>query len=96
MDLIRLIFEATAQIPTGMVSTYGDIAKALGDVRAARAVGTVLASDISRPIVVPCHRVVYGDGRTGWYAGHGKGAERKIELLGSEGVKIVRWPGRGL
>jgi deoxyribonuclease V len=72
-----------------MVSTYGDVAKALGDIRAARAVGTVLASNFSRPIEVPCHRVVYKDGRTGWYSGHGKGAERKIELLRSEGVKIA-------
>jgi deoxyribonuclease V len=89
VDLNRSIFEATAQIPKGMVSTYGDIAKALGDVRASRAVGTVLASNFTRPIVVPCHRVVYGDGRTGWYAGHGKGADRKIEILRSEGVKIA-------
>ena len=89
VDLNRLIFEAGSQIPKGMVSTYGDIARALGDVRASRAVGTVLASNFSRPIAVPCHRVVYGDGRTGWYAGHGKGAERKVELLRSEGVKVV-------
>ncbi len=88
VDLNRLIFEATSQIPRGMVSTYGDIAKGLGDVRASRAVGTVLAKN-PRPIVVPCHRVVYGDGRTGWYDGHGKGAERKTELLRSEGVEVV-------
>jgi len=88
VDLNRLIFEATSQIPEGMVSTYGDIAKGLGDVRASRAVGTVLAKN-PRPIVVPCHRVVYGDGRTGWYDGHGKGANRKMELLRSEGVTIV-------
>jgi deoxyribonuclease V len=88
VDLNRLIFEATSQIPRGMVSTYGDIAKGLGDVRASRAVGTVLAKN-PRPIVVPCHRVVYGDGRTGWYDGHGKGAQRKMELLRSEGVRII-------
>jgi deoxyribonuclease V len=88
VDLNRSIFDATSQIPKGMVSTYGDIAKGLGDVRASRAVGTVLAKN-PRPIVVPCHRVVYGDGRTGWYDGHGKGASRKMELLRSEGVKIV-------
>ncbi len=89
VDLNHLIFEAAAQIPKGMVSTYGDIAKALGDVKASRAVGTVLASNFSRPFTVPCHRIVYGDGRTGWYAGHGKGAEKKISLLRSEGVKIA-------
>ncbi len=88
VDLNRMILEATAQIPKGMVSTYGDIAKALGDVRAARAVGTVLAKN-PRPFIVPCHRVVYGDGRTGWYDGHGKGADRKMELLRSESLEIV-------
>ncbi len=88
VDLNRLIFEATSQIPEGMVSTYGDIARGLGDVRASRAVGTVLARNPT-PIVVPCHRVVYGDGRTGWYNGQGKGAERKMELLRSEGVRIA-------
>ena len=45
VDLNGFILNATAQITRGMVSTYGDIAKALGDVRAARAVGTVLASN---------------------------------------------------
>jgi len=88
VDLNSLIFEATSQIPQGMVSTYGDIARALGDVRASRAVGTVLAKNPS-PIVVPCHRVVFGDGRTGWYSGKGKGAERKKELLCSEGVRVA-------
>ncbi|MDD1743149.1 MAG: endonuclease V [Methanomassiliicoccales archaeon] len=89
MDLNALIFEAASQIPRGMVSTYGDIARALGDVRASRAVGTVLAGNFPRPMVVPCHRVIYRDGRTGWYAGYGKGAERKTELLRSEGLRIV-------
>ena len=87
-DLPMLVFEATCQIPEGMVSTYGDIAIAMGDVRAARVVGTILSSN-PRPIVVPCHRVVYGDGRTGWYSGLGKGAERKTELLRGEGVPIA-------
>ncbi len=88
VDLNRMILEAATQIPDGMVSTYGDIAKALGDVRASRAVGTVLAKN-PRPFVVPCHRVVYGDGRTGWYDGQGNGADRKMDLLRSEGLKIV-------
>ena len=75
-----------------MVSTYGDIAKALGDVRASRAVGTVLASNFSRPIAVPCHRVVYGDGRTGWYAGHGKGRgeeDRAAPVRGRRGSSMA-------
>ncbi|MCG7845151.1 MAG: endonuclease V [Methanomassiliicoccales archaeon] len=88
-DLYRQVFELTAQIPMGRVSTYGAIAKALGDQAASRAVGQALSADVVRPFNVPCHRVVYSDGRTGWYTGMGKGEERKQELLRSEGVPIA-------
>jgi deoxyribonuclease V len=84
----RAVFEATVQIPKGMVSTYGAIAKALGDGAAARAVGMCLAADKVRPFTVPCHRVVYADGRVGWYTGKGQGSGRKVELLREEGVPI--------
>ncbi len=86
-DLAELVFKATSQIPTGMVSTYGDIARALGDVSASRAVGMILSSNPT-PIIVPCHRVVYSDGRAGWYGGSGRGAQRKEELLASEGLVV--------
>jgi deoxyribonuclease V len=86
-DIPALVFQATLQIPKGRVSTYGAIAAALGDPVAARAVGEILSSNPT-PIVVPCHRVVYSDGRSGWYNGHGQGAERKVELLRSEGVEV--------
>jgi deoxyribonuclease V len=86
-DFARLVLDATAQIPMGMVSTYGDIANALGDVASSRTVGKILAWN-PRPIVVPCHRVVYSNGEVGWYSGKGKGNERKIELLTKEGVRI--------
>ncbi|MCE5297056.1 MAG: endonuclease V [Euryarchaeota archaeon] len=87
-DLYRHIYDATSQIPRGMVSTYGDIAEALGDKAASRAVGTTLSSN-PRPIVVPCHRVVYRDGRVGWYRGLGKGNDTKTRLLREEGLEIV-------
>ncbi|MCG7841144.1 MAG: endonuclease V [Methanomassiliicoccales archaeon] len=87
-DLYRYVYDLTVQIPEGRVSTYGALARALGDLAASRAVGRVLSADRPRPFKVPCHRVVYSDGRTGWYNGAGKGAERKQELLRSEGVSI--------
>jgi deoxyribonuclease V len=87
-DMANLVYEATAQIPRGMVSTYGAIARALGDIRAARAVGMIL-SENPTPIVVPCHRIVYNDGEVGWYAGKGCGRERKESLLRDEGVDII-------
>ena len=86
-DVVSVVYEATSQIPKGMVSTYGDIAKALGDVRASRAVGEILSKNPT-PIVVPCHRVVYSDGKVGWYSGKGKNSDKKITLLESEGVEI--------
>ena len=87
-DLYRYVFDMAVQIPKGMVSTYGSIAISLGDRAASRAVGMVLAADHERPFTVPCHRVIYSDGRTGWYTGAGRGEERKREILLSEGVPI--------
>jgi deoxyribonuclease V len=86
-DIEGLIFEATCQVPRGMVTTYGDIASALGDVGASRIVGAVLSRN-PRPIEVPCHRVIYSTGEVGWYCGMGKGTDTKQELLRSEGVQI--------
>lgn len=87
-DLISLVYDLTGQIPRGKVSTYGDIATALGDPVAARMVGEVLSRN-PRPIIVPCHRVIYSTGETGWYGGRGRGAMHKIELLREEGIEIV-------
>jgi deoxyribonuclease V len=87
VDLYELVYQATSQIPKGMVSTYGDIALALGDVRASRAIGMILSQNPT-PITVPCHRVIYGDGRVGWYAGKGLGTDKKAQLLRDEGVVI--------
>jgi deoxyribonuclease V len=86
-DMSALVYQATSQVPRGMVTTYGAIARALGDVKAARAVGMVLSGNPT-PIVVPCHRVVYNDGNVGWYSGKGCGGERKESLLTEEGVTI--------
>jgi deoxyribonuclease V len=87
-DIIELVYQAVSQVPEGMVSTYGDIAAALGDPVAARAVGEILSHNPT-PIVVPCHRIVYSTGEVGWYSGYRKGASRKIELLRAEGVEIA-------
>jgi len=87
-DMARLVYQATSQIPRGRVSTYGAIARALGDIKAARAVGMILAENPT-PIVVPCHRIVYNDGNVGWYSGKGCGKQRKESLLAEEGVSIV-------
>ena len=55
------------KIPAGKVSTYGDLAKALGNPLASREIGKILGRN-PNPIKVPCHRVVMSDGKVGGYA----------------------------
>lgn len=86
LDLHQIVWNLTSQVPRGYVTTYGAIAKALGDIRAARAVG-VIEHVNPRPIIVPCHRVVYSDGGLGGY-GSPEGVNKKIELLSREGIKV--------
>src|SRR5687767_12355376 len=62
----RVLF-AVRRIPTGRVATYGDVARAAGAPRAARAVGNIMKG--CRVAGVPCHRVVAAGGRLGGYGG---------------------------
>ncbi len=82
-----MLWDLLRQIPEGRVSTYGALAEAMGDRRAARAVGAELSANPTPPDP-PCHRVVYADGAIGWYGGKGRGAEEKERLLRSEGVEV--------
>jgi len=75
---------ATLEVPHGQITTYGEIARRLGKVRLARAVGQALARN-PIPIVIPCHRVLSADGSLHGYSG-GKGLETKSQLLQLEGV----------
>ena len=71
------------QVPAGRVTTYREIARALGS-RAWRAVGSAMAKN-KHLVTVPCHRVVRSDGSIGQYA---SGADVKAALLQSEGVAL--------
>lgn len=73
----RRVLEVTARIPFGDVRTYAEIARAIGAPRASRAVGNALGSN-PVPLVIPCHRVIRGDGTTG---GYGLGPALKPRLL---------------
>ncbi len=78
----RRVWAELMRIPYGEVRSYADIARALGDPKAARAVGS--ANGKNRiPIIIPCHRVINADGRLGGYA---SGLEIKRKLLRLEGV----------
>lgn len=63
MNFKKELLNLVSQIPRGRVTTYSELAEALGDTRAARAVGSALPS-----LNVPIHRVVYSDDSTGYAA----------------------------
>lgn len=71
------VWAALRQIPFGETRSYADIARAVNNPKAVRAVGS--ANGRNRlAIVIPCHRVVNADGRLGGYGG---GLWRKVRLL---------------
>ncbi|MEW6221950.1 MAG: MGMT family protein [Candidatus Hadarchaeota archaeon] len=78
------VLEAVVKVPRGKVTTYKELARAVGRPRAWRAVANVLAGN-PHPVKIPCHRVVRSDGGVGGYK---LGVKRKIELLSSEAVEI--------
>jgi methylated-DNA-[protein]-cysteine S-methyltransferase len=84
MSFNERVWALCARIPCGKVATYGQIAAALGNPRAARAVGNALNRNPYAP-AVPCHRVV---GSTGALTGFAGGLEKKRKLLNAEGVQV--------
>lgn len=80
----QLVWNCLTEIPFGAVKSYGDIAKMLNKPKSAQAVG---GANGRNPItlIVPCHRVIGGDGSLTGYAG---GIERKLWLLKHEGAKV--------
>ncbi len=76
----RTVLEHLIQIGYGVTASYGAVAVASGSPAAVRAVGTACARN-PLPVVIPCHRVVRGDGSIGQYVG---GTEAKRALLDLE------------
>ena len=81
MSFNQKIWALTAQIPRGTVTTYAELARAVGT-KAYRAVGNAMNKNPYAP-GVPCHRVVGSDGSLTGYAG---GLEKKRKMLEEEGV----------
>ena len=70
------------KIPLGETRSYAEIAAAIGQPKAVRAVGTA-NGDNHVAVLIPCHRVIRSDGTLGGYAG---GLDRKRKLLAAEGL----------
>ena len=76
------VWRELRRIPVGQTRSYADIARAVGQPAAVRAVGTANGSN-PVSVLVPCHRVIRSDGSLGGYAG---GLDRKRKLLSAEGA----------
>ncbi len=86
-DFQRSVWREMTRIPYGEVLTYGEMAARSGGV--ARAVGAACGAN-PIPVIIPCHRVVAGEG-LGGYSGRG-GLETKRRLLILEGALAPELP----
>ena len=91
----RLVLAAVRGIRPGSTASYGEVARMIGRTGAARAVGAAVGRN-PLGLVIPCHRVIAGDGSIGgygggWWGGRQAGVELKRELLARENVH----PGEG-
>jgi methylated-DNA-[protein]-cysteine S-methyltransferase len=73
----RTVLQHLTDIRYGHTESYSEVARAVGNPRAVRAVGTACATN-PLPVVVPCHRVLRSDGSLGGYIG---GLDAKTSLL---------------
>jgi len=80
------VWIALKKIPKGKVSTYKEIAKAIGKPKAFRAVGNTCNKNPFAPRV-PCHRVIKSDGCLGGFA---LGKKKKKNLLKKERIEIKK------
>ena len=80
------VWKCIKKIPKGSVKTYKDVAIAINQPKAARAVANACAKNPCAP-KIPCHRVIRSDGSLGGYSGRG-GIKQKLKLLRSEKVVI--------
>ncbi|TLY19792.1 MAG: methylated-DNA--[protein]-cysteine S-methyltransferase [Nitrospirae bacterium] len=76
------VWKVLQSIPYGRVRSYGWVARKVGKPRAARAIGGACGAN-PVPLLVPCHRVIAGDGSLGGFSG---GLSSKKRLLKLEGA----------
>lgn len=86
MNTFDRIYSIVKQIPRGKVATYGQVAAMAGNPRWSRVVGYALHSNPD-PENIPCHRVVFADGRLSSAFAFG-GMSAQEELLRREGVEV--------
>ena len=85
MNLEQHVYKKLMNVPKGYVTTYGDLAKAVGLKNGQRIIGKIMNKN-PYPVLVPCHRVVMSTGKIGGYA---YGENVKMKMLSDEGIEIT-------
>jgi len=84
LNLDQKIYKKLLEVPKGQITTYGELAKAVGLKNGQRIIGKIMNKN-PYPVIIPCHRVVMSTGKIGGYA---YGEQIKINLLNDEGIQI--------
>ncbi len=79
------VWKALLDVPYGETASYGEIAAAVGNPKACRAVGMANGKN-PIAVIIPCHRII---GASGHLTGYGSGLEIKAGLLELEGHRLV-------
>lgn len=83
-DFQQSVWRAMLEIPAGKTKSYGEIATAIKNPKAVRAVGGACGAN-PIPVLVPCHRILAANKKIGGFSG---GLEWKRSLLKREGVEV--------
>ena len=84
MNLDKKIYIKLLEVPEGMVTSYLELANAVGLKNGQRVIGNIMNKN-KHPVIIPCHRVVKSDGNVGGYA---YGENVKTNMLSQEGIEI--------
>ena len=85
MNLEQRVYKKLLDVPKGQITTYGELAKAVGLKSGQRVIGKIMNNN-PYPVIVPCHRVVMSTGKIGGYA---YGENIKTKMLSDEGIEIT-------
>ena len=84
MNLEHDVYKKLLDVPKVQITTYGDLAKAVGLKNSQRTVGKIMNKN-PYPVLIPCHRFVMSTGKISGYA---YGEDIKIKMLSNEGMEI--------
>ena len=80
------MYKKLLEVPKGKVTTYSELAKAVGLKNGQRVIGRIMNKN-PYPVLIPCHRVILSNGKVGEYAW---GQRVKTKRLTKEGIKIKK------